>query len=104
MVDGADRVLASCGAPSVKPEAGWADVGYWVAPEARGHGVATKAVRVLAGWLIESVGLRTVVLEIEESNAASLAVARAAGFVQTPSVHWEEHRGTTRPFTLWRFE
>src|SRR6266487_2257061 len=41
----------------VRPEQGCASVGYWLAPEARGRGVATHAVRLLARWAFTGLGL-----------------------------------------------
>ena len=60
-----------------------AEIGYWVAREARGRGVATRAVRLVCGWAASELGLTTLELVIHEDNAPSHAVARAAGFTRT---------------------
>jgi RimJ/RimL family protein N-acetyltransferase len=65
-----------------------AEVGYWVAPSARGHGVATEAVRLLVRHaFIETVdgglGLRRLLLAHASGNEASKAVAVRNGFVPT---------------------
>lgn len=62
--------------PSGRP-----DIGYWVAREHRGHGHARRAVALLRRHAAE-LGFREVDLLIQPGNAASIAVARAAGFVQ----------------------
>lgn len=53
---------------------------YWVAPHARGRGVAPRALHLLAHWALHRLGLGVVVLEIHPENAASIAVAQRAGF------------------------
>ncbi len=60
-----------------------ADLGYGVLPEARGRGVASAALRLLAGWLLDPVagaGLPRVQLDHAVGNAASCRVAANAGF------------------------
>jgi RimJ/RimL family protein N-acetyltransferase len=54
-------------------------VGYLVAPEARGRGVATAALRLLTGWAFNE-GTRRVELSHLTTNVASMRVAMAAGF------------------------
>ena len=54
-----------------------------MAREARGRGVATRAVRLVCGWAASELGLTTLELVIHEDNAPSHAVARAAGFTRT---------------------
>lgn len=56
-----------------------ADIGYWLAPDARGRGVMTRAVRLVAGFAF-SRGVRELAWECIEGNLASAAVARRAGF------------------------
>ena len=50
--------------------------------EARGRGVATRAVRLVRDWAASELGLTTIELVIHEDNAPSHAVARAAGFTR----------------------
>jgi RimJ/RimL family protein N-acetyltransferase len=54
-------------------------VGYWLLPEARGRGIATRAVRLLVAWT-RSHGIRLVRLVTAADNASSRAVADRAGF------------------------
>jgi len=48
VVDAQDRLLASVGVMEIDRAAGRAEIGYWVTRDARGRGVATRAV-ALAG-------------------------------------------------------
>jgi RimJ/RimL family protein N-acetyltransferase len=56
------------------------EIGYWVAAPARGRGVATRAVRLLADWALAHLGLPAIEVHVLPANAASHAVARKAGF------------------------
>jgi RimJ/RimL family protein N-acetyltransferase len=58
-----------------------AELGYLVAPDARGRGIATAAVALLTRWAFEEEGLRRLVLLIDRANAASLKVAARCGYV-----------------------
>lgn len=59
-----------------------ASIGYWVAKEARRRGVATSALRLVARWALEDLGLPRVQLLTDPANAASRRVAEKAGFRQ----------------------
>src|SRR5665647_832628 len=59
-----------------------AEVGYWVAPWARGRGVAAQATRALSEWAIRDHGFERVQLFAATGNAASQRVAEKAGFVR----------------------
>jgi RimJ/RimL family protein N-acetyltransferase len=57
-----------------------ADVGYWLAPEGRGRGAMTDALRLLLRYAFEDRGLPEVELFTLLDNTRSQAVARRAGF------------------------
>ena len=57
-----------------------ATVSFWVAPQARGRGVATEAVRLGAAWAFERLGLQRLELYVEPENVASLRVTERCGF------------------------
>jgi RimJ/RimL family protein N-acetyltransferase len=57
-----------------------ATFGYWVAREARGRGVASRALRLLSRWALREHGLARVQLIVEPENVASIRVAENAGF------------------------
>jgi RimJ/RimL family protein N-acetyltransferase len=61
-----------------------ADLGYGTLPEARGRGVATRALRLLSTWLLDpaGAGLPRVQLDHSVANSASCRVATGAGFAQ----------------------
>jgi RimJ/RimL family protein N-acetyltransferase len=55
---------------------------YWVAREARGRGLAARAVRLVTAWAFADLGLGRVQLWTEPDNTASQRVAEAAGFTR----------------------
>jgi RimJ/RimL family protein N-acetyltransferase len=57
------------------------EIGYSIAPWSRGRGYATETARALADWGLAH-GAPRVHLYVDVRNAASLAVARRAGFTQ----------------------
>ncbi|MGH1563214.1 GNAT family N-acetyltransferase [Mumia sp. DW29H23] len=59
---------------------GYAEIGYWTVAEARGRGVATRAVRAVGSWLLDDVGFHRLEIEHAIANAASCRVAVKAGF------------------------
>jgi RimJ/RimL family protein N-acetyltransferase len=71
-----------------------AQFGYWIGPNARGRGYATRAVVLLTRWLFE-LGAARVFLTIVAGNEGSVAVARRAGFV---------YEGTMRAHSVWQGE
>jgi RimJ/RimL family protein N-acetyltransferase len=56
------------------------EVGYWVAPWARGRGVATVATRAVARWGLTALGLERIAWRAELGNFASRVVAHRLGF------------------------
>lgn len=54
--------------------------GWWVAGEARGRGLASRAVDLIASWVLSEGPLVAVLAEIAPDNVASERVAAAAGF------------------------
>jgi len=55
-------------------------VGYWLNPGARGRGVATIAVRLVADWVFDELSLDRLLLTTHPDNLASQRVAERAGF------------------------
>jgi RimJ/RimL family protein N-acetyltransferase len=74
-----DRLLGCAGLARVSAERGQAEVGYWVAPWARGRGVATAAARALSDWAFARGFVRLELLTSWE-NTISQRVALAVGF------------------------
>jgi RimJ/RimL family protein N-acetyltransferase len=57
-----------------------ASIGYWVAREARGRGIATAALRLVSRWALRELGLPRVQLVTDPENVPSQCVAERAGF------------------------
>jgi RimJ/RimL family protein N-acetyltransferase len=75
-----DVVLGSVSLDEVRLDQGRAAVGYWLAPEARGRGAATHAVRLLAQWAFAELRLARLELTCGPDNEASQHVAERCGF------------------------
>lgn len=55
-------------------------LGYWVVPSARGHGLAARAVALLAPWALRLGTVNRVEALVETENVASLRTLAAVGF------------------------
>jgi RimJ/RimL family protein N-acetyltransferase len=77
-----DAAVGSIGVRWLEPDQGVAEVGYWVAPETRGRGVCTRAVRLVSRWVLEVRGIERLQLRADEKNVASNRVAEKAGFTR----------------------
>jgi RimJ/RimL family protein N-acetyltransferase len=75
-----DRLLGSVGIVHVDWEEGRCELGYWVVREARGRGIATRAVKLLAGWIFEALPIDRVEICAEPENTGSRLVAERTGF------------------------
>ena len=59
---------------------GVASVSYWTLPEARGAGLAHRALEAMSGWVFGTLGLYRLQLSHSTANPASCRVAEKAGF------------------------
>jgi RimJ/RimL family protein N-acetyltransferase len=59
-----------------------AEVGYWLALEARGQGHATRAVRLICAWGLSALALERIDLLAATGNGPSQAVAKRSGFIR----------------------
>jgi [ribosomal protein S5]-alanine N-acetyltransferase len=57
------------------------ELSYWLLPDARGRGLASAAVTEMME-IAANAGLKSLVLDIEEENVASLRVAERSGAVR----------------------
>jgi [ribosomal protein S5]-alanine N-acetyltransferase len=57
-------------------------IGYWLLPEARGKGLASRAVKLVSRWALRNLDLTRVALLTEPSNRPSRRVAEASGFLE----------------------
>jgi len=78
--DDHDVVLGAVSLSHVHLDQGCAAIGYWLTPEARGRGAATRAVRLLARWAFAELGLARLELTCGPDNEASQHVAERCGF------------------------
>ena len=58
------------------------EIGYGLAPSARGCGFAGRAVRLLVAWGFAQPSLSTIIGETAADNAASIRVLEACGFTR----------------------
>ena len=98
----ADRpatLVASCGYFG-PPADGTVEIGYSTAPEWRGRGYAAEFVEALTARALATPGVRRVVAETHDDNAASIRVLERCGFHRVgpgrdPGFHRHEHRPAT---------
>jgi RimJ/RimL family protein N-acetyltransferase len=67
---------------AIEREENQAEIGYVVAREARGRGIATRALRLVTDYALGQVGLERVQLVIDVENEPSLRVAERCGYVR----------------------
>ncbi len=72
-------VIGDCGWFGPPDEDGEVEIGYGLAPSARGHGYATSAVSLLLDW-VAAQGARSVRAEVLPGNTASLRLLDRLGF------------------------
>ena len=70
---------------------GWANLSFWLFPEAQGHGYATEAAAHLVAFGFRERGLRRVTANAAAPNEGSIAVLERLGFA---------HEGTQREKTM----
>ncbi len=75
-----ELLLGSVGLHDVDRAHRDAAIGYWVAKEARGNNVATRAVVLATDWAFTRFGLEALDLLTKLGNAASERVAEKAGY------------------------
>jgi RimJ/RimL family protein N-acetyltransferase len=83
IVDGEDRLLGTVALMEIDAADGYAEMGYWLAAEARGRGVASGAVALLRDWAAAELGLTVLEILVHRDNVPSLGVPLRAGFERT---------------------
>jgi PhnB protein len=66
----------------LETEARQGEIGYVIAPAARGRGVATRTLRLLTDWGFSELALERIELWIDVGNPGSERVAERVGFVR----------------------
>jgi RimJ/RimL family protein N-acetyltransferase/nitrite reductase/ring-hydroxylating ferredoxin subunit len=79
MADPDDRYVGSVGIHPGQNPRRWA-IGYLVAPQARGRGLATRAVKLACRWAFGTFGIERLALWTLPGNVRSQRVAEKAGF------------------------
>jgi RimJ/RimL family protein N-acetyltransferase len=73
------ELLGAVGIHRLGGEDNGPEVGYWLKREARGRGIATRALRLVTDWARRTSGAR-ILLQADVRNVASRRVAEKAGF------------------------
>jgi RimJ/RimL family protein N-acetyltransferase len=92
VLDSDDAFVGLALAVEIERAADAAELGYLVAPEARGRGIATAALRLLTAWARDEQGLTALTLIIDSRNAGSRTVAERAGYALARIDHDAELR------------
>ena len=77
------RTTEPLGVIEVRPGSEPPDIGYWLAPGARGRGAMTRALQLIVGYAFDELGVDRLELYTLLENAASQRVAERAGFVRS---------------------
>jgi len=80
-VDEEGALLGNFSVMELDRRPGYGEIGYWVAKDARGKGVATRAVVLLRDYAASELGLELIELIIHEGNTLSKRVAERTGFL-----------------------
>jgi RimJ/RimL family protein N-acetyltransferase len=92
---GTGRLLGSIGA-HWNDTGDVAEIGYWLRADARGRGVTTRALALIAGWALEREGVARLQLRADTENEPSRRVAERAGFTfegVLRSAYWNARLG-----------
>ena len=81
IADHNDRFVGNLSLAQIDLEEGTAHIAYRVAPQVRGRGVATAAVRAASVWAFDALRLARIELVHAVDNPASCRVAEKAGYV-----------------------
>jgi len=79
---GSGAVLGAVGAGLTGWDDAIAEIGYWLAPEARGRGLASRGLVLLSRWILRTWPIARIHLTADTANLASQRVAERAGFVR----------------------
>lgn len=101
--DSMSRLLGSISLVNIDWANRSAELGYWLLPEARGQGYATRAVRLVQRWAFDVVGLARLDAQVFDGNEASRHILEASGF-KVVAQQVVEHRGRSRGERLLQLE
>ncbi len=85
-----------------------ADIGYWLARDAQGRGIVTRAVRALLRLGFEQYGMARMTIRAEPENVRSYAVPERLGFTYEGTLrhvcHWKDRWVNHRLYSMLRDE
>jgi RimJ/RimL family protein N-acetyltransferase len=102
IVDGEGTFLGLALAVQIDRATRTVELGYAVAPEARGRGVAGRALELLTEWAFSELDPLRIELRISVDNPGSSRVAERAGYVREGvlrSVYFKQ--GVRKDFEIW---
>jgi ribosomal-protein-serine acetyltransferase len=83
-------LIGSVGLNTFNLPARTTEIGYWVAKDAQGDGVVTKACRTLIQYVFDDLGLNRIELRCSTVNTRSAAVAERLGFTREGTLRQAE--------------
>ncbi len=86
-----DELLGGVNFHNIRPDHRRAEVGFWLAPWARGRGVGSGAVAAACRWGFERWQLQRIEMTTLPDNAGSLALARKLGFTNEGTMRGRNH-------------
>lgn len=92
------RVLGEIGLVMVDADQGWAELGFWLAPDQRGGGRAAAAAALFTDWVLRELPVRRLFARTQPDNPKAGRVADAAGLTRageldTGTEVWIRDRG-----------
>jgi RimJ/RimL family protein N-acetyltransferase/GrpB-like predicted nucleotidyltransferase (UPF0157 family) len=102
LADPGDNRLVGAVGLEVSSQHAIGQIGYYLGPDGRGRGLATRAVGLVAGWAVRTLGLRRVEILAHPDNLPSQRVALRAGFQREGLMRsYRERKGQRED--LWMF-
>jgi RimJ/RimL family protein N-acetyltransferase len=92
-----DTLLGAISVMEIDRQRGSGELGYWVTADARGRGVATRAVRMITAWARDELGLMQLEIRAHKDNMPSRRVAEKAGYRDTGRLAPLPRRGIEEP-------
>jgi RimJ/RimL family protein N-acetyltransferase len=102
IVDSDSGVFLGSAGIGIRWEQVSAEISYWLDPGARGKGVASITVGLLADWAFDDVGVERLQLLTNPTNRASQEVARRCGFIREGILRaYEPFKGSRPDVESW---
>lgn len=96
VAEDSSELVGEVGVTRFDGDHGSAELGFWLLEGARGRGYASSAVRLMAAWTVDTIGVRLLYTRVHPDNGASTRALERAGFV---------HRGrSAEGLDVWKFD